>query len=134
MRRLSVLLMGVTIGTVAGSMGSLRAAEKTRPTFVHAVVFHLKKDVSPDASDRIIADARELLGHVPSVRELKVGRRAAKGTPELGRTDFEIGLLVLFDNADGLRAYLDHPKHKEYVARHLKEMESVLVYDFEESK
>ena len=49
-------------------------------------------------------------------------------------TDFSVGLLVLFDDYDGLQTYLDHPLHTEYLEKHGKYWEKVPVYDFVNQK
>jgi hypothetical protein len=61
---------------------------------------------------------------------VKAGLPADKSTPKVAVTDYQVGLLVLFDNYDGLKTYLDHPLHTKYVEKHEKHIEKVLVYDF----
>ena len=67
------------------------------------------------------------------MRELRVGRPAEKSTPNLAKKDFEVGLLVLFDDFDGLQTYLEHPLHLKYVDKHLNHVD-VQVYDFVNQK
>jgi hypothetical protein len=102
--------------------------------FVHSVVFYLKKDAPKDAAAKMIADSHTLLAKIPSVKGVWVGRPSKQSTPKVGLTDYQVGLLVLFDNADGLKIYLDHELHTEYVNRHLKHVDRVMVYDFENQK
>jgi len=106
-------------------------ATKSAP-FVHAVIFHLKKDAPEGTTEAILKDVRELLATIPSVREVKAGRPAVKETPDNAKTDFQIGLLVLVDDLDGLKTYIEHPKHKEFVAKHGKflDRDKLLVFDF----
>jgi hypothetical protein len=105
-------------------------AGKVAP-FVHVVVFHLKKDAPSDAAEVLIKDSHALLAKIPSVRKLWVGRPAKQATP-IARKDYDIGLLVLFDNAAGLNEYLEHPLHIQFVNKHSKvwEEKKVDVYDF----
>lgn len=126
-----VLLAGLTATWLAGWCRSCAAGEESGK-LVHTVIFYLKKDTPQVAAEALITDAHDLLAKIPSVRLLKVGRRVGKTRPELGNTDFQIGLLVLFDDAQGLSQYLEHPKHKEYVGRHQKVLEKVVAYDFED--
>ena len=109
------------------------AAGKSAP-YVHAVVFYVKKDAPDGEDEALIADAHKLLGKIPSVRELRVGRPAEKATPEFAKKDYQVGLMILFDDFDGLSEYLKHPLHLEYVAKHRKHLENILVYDFENQK
>src|SRR5262249_51172540 len=109
-----------------------QAATAQAAPYVHTVIFHVKKDAPAGEAQALIAGAHELLSKIPSVRSLRIGRPADRGTPDLAKKDFQVGLLVLFDDFDGLKAYLDHPLHLQYVERHLKHVdtEKLLVYDF----
>jgi hypothetical protein len=120
----------IVASVVLVGMGAARGDEKPSASYVHSVVFYLKKDAPKGAVEGLIADAHSLLAKIESVRGLKVGRPAERATPDVAVTDYQVGLLVLFDDYEGLKRYLDHPKHKEYVDRHLKYVEKVLVYDF----
>jgi hypothetical protein len=132
MKRYGVLL-AVLAGIVVLS-NSLpqpgRAADKADAPYVHCVVFYLKKDAPKDEGKALISDAFELLAKIPSVRLIKAGLPAQMATPKVAVSDYQVGLLVLFDNYDGLKLYLDHPLHTKYVDRHEKHLEKVLVYDF----
>lgn len=131
----SVVLVACCMLSANRSTPQIKAEEKTagKAGFVHTVIFYLKKDVTDSTVDTVIADARELLGQVPTVRGLKVGRRSEKSKGERNDKEFQIGLLVLFDGYDGLQEYNVHPKHKEFVARHLKNFENIKVFDFEDA-
>lgn len=101
-----------------------------KPPYVHAVVFYLKKDAPKNETEASIRDAHDLLAKIPSVRGLWVGRPAEKSTPKFAVTDYDFGLLVLFDDFGGLQTYLDHPLHSEYLDKHAKHWDRVPVYDF----
>src|SRR5262245_34013065 len=105
---------------------------KKKPPYVHSVFFYLKKDAPKDAASTLIADCHELLAKIPSVKGLWAGRPAAKdkSTPKFAIGDYDVGLLVLFDNSDGLKVYLDHDLHKQFLEKHGKYWERVPVYDF----
>ena len=107
-----------------------QAAGGQAASYVHTVIFHLKKDAPEGEAQALIADAHELLSKIPSVRGLRIGRPAAQGTPDLAKKDFQVGLLVLFDDFAGLKTYLDHPLHTEFLKRHGEFWEKVPVYDF----
>ncbi|HMC87975.1 MAG TPA: Dabb family protein [Gemmataceae bacterium] len=111
------------------------AVGKTAP-FVHCVIFHLKKDAPAGEADQLIADAHELLRPIPSVRDLRAGKPAVKEKPDNAKTDYQVGLLVLFDDVEGLNTYLNHPRHLQYVERHGKhiDMTKLGVYDFVDQK
>jgi hypothetical protein len=139
MARRSMLVTLLVAGTILGSLlispthGQVRrdrrvTIRKVAP-FVHTVVFYLKKDAPATETDALIADTQKLLAKIPSVRDIRVGKPADKATP-VAIKDYQLGLIVLFDDVEGLHTYLDHPLHKEYVANHEKNFEKVVVYDF----
>src|SRR5262249_2315256 len=103
---------------------------KGDPTYVHSVIFYLKKDAPKDEVESLIKDTHKLLAKIPTVRKLWVGRPAEKSTPKYAITDFQVGLLVLFDNFEGLETYLNHDLHKKYLDKHGKYWDKVPVYDF----
>jgi hypothetical protein len=103
-----------------------------KPQYVHAVIFHVKKDAPQGEVEALIKDAHEMLKPIPSVREFRIGRPAATATPALANKDFHVGLLILFDDAEGLLAYHHHAMHLKYVEKHLPhvDMQKLMVYDF----
>lgn len=137
---LFVLFLGA--GIVAASLLSSARSEEKKVAkggakdapYVHTVVFYMKKDAPEGALAAAIADTHALLTQIPSVRGLRAGKPAKMSTPDFAVKDYSFALLVLFDDFAGLKEYLDHPKHTEYVNRHVKSFEKVIVYDFEDQK
>jgi hypothetical protein len=111
-------------------------AEEKAPPYVHVVIFHVKPDAPADAAEGLIADAHEMLAKIPSVRALRAGRPAEMVSPKFGRKDYQVGLMILFDNYEGLKAYDEHPLHAQYVKKHINNIDvtKLLVYDFENQK
>jgi hypothetical protein len=105
-------------------------AKEGKPGFVHNVIFYLKKDTPPAKVEACIADCHKILGKITSVRGVWVGRPAQTATPELTVKDYQVGLMILFDNFEGLKAYNDDPAHMKFVETYLPSIEKVLVYDF----
>jgi hypothetical protein len=103
-------------------------AAKEAP-FAHVVIFQLKKDAGADATESLIADSHEMLEKIPTVRGLKVGRPSEKKEAN-SATDFQVGLLVMFDDQAGLKTYADHDEHQKFVKKHGKNFDKVVVYDF----
>jgi len=104
--------------------------------FAHVVIFKMKKDTPTSAVSGAIADCHKMLAKIPAVRRVRVGRPAEKGTPELARKDYDFALLILVDDEDGLKAYLEHPIHLSYVEKHGKhfDMSELKVFDFADQK
>ena len=123
------LLLAVALGGLA-VQPSAQAADKGDPPYVHAVIFYLKKDAPADTVEKAVADSHKLLEKISTVRKLWVGRPAEKSTPKFAKTDYQLGLLVLFDNYDGLQKYIDDPLHVQFVEKYGKFFDIVNVYDF----
>ena len=134
MKRMLVLAAVLTGVALMGVNFPAIAADDPKAPYVHCVIFYLKKDAPKDEAKALIADAHELLAKIPTVRLIKIGPPAEKSSPKVAVTDYQIGLLVLFDNYDGLKTYLDHDLHLKYVDKHMKHIDKVLVYDFQNEK
>jgi Stress responsive A/B Barrel Domain len=91
-----------------------KPATKT-PAYTHVVLFRLTKDSPEGEAEALIKDCHELLGKISTVRTLKAGRPSDKGTPNVGKKDYAVALLVLFDDTDGLKAYVEDEKHLDFV-------------------
>ena len=130
------LLVAPSVGL--GAAEPLKAVKEDKaaakaPPYVHVVVFRLAKDAPEGEAEAMIADCHEMLGKISSVRELKVGRPAEKATPNVAKKDFQVALLVLFDDADGLKTYLDDKLHLDFINKHGKhwDREKLEVFDFQ---
>lgn len=97
--------------------------------YVHTVIIKMKKDAPAAATKALLDDIPAMLGKIPSVKGLWYGRRADEVSPEFAVKDFSAGLVILFDNYDGLKRYLDHPMHVAFLEKHIKNLEAPLVYD-----
>jgi hypothetical protein len=124
-------MMCRTVLTVLLALGWAAAtAQAADPPYVHTVIFYLKKDAPKSEVAALIKDSHELLGKIPTVKKLMVGRPAEMATPEYAIKDYQVGLLVLFDDFAGLKTYLEHPLHTEFLKKHGEFWDKVPVYDF----
>jgi hypothetical protein len=134
MRRTLLFGMMAMIGLMANAAPPTEAQseKKAHAPFVHFVVFRMKKDADKDAVEKAIADCHNLLAKIPAVRSVRAGRPSAKGTPDVPKMEYDFALLILVDDADGLEAYLKHPKHLQFVDRHgpAFDMQKLQVFDF----
>jgi hypothetical protein len=96
---------------------------------VHVVILKLKSGSSDGEGQSVIDDAYSQLATVKSVRGLWAGKPSGSGTPD-AFTDYTVGLVVLFDDAAGLKTYLNDPIHTKFADKHLKKWETPTVYDF----
>ncbi len=111
--------------------GQKPSAPGGSPPFVHVVIFYLKPDAPKGEIDAFIKDVHGLLGKIPSVRHYRVGRPSEQAS-QWAIKAYDVALLVLFDDYDGLKSYLDHKLFKEFAARHDQylDMSKMPVYDF----
>ena len=135
MRYNRVFAVGVAALLLGAAMAQAREEQKMAP-LVHCVIFRMKKDAPADAVDQVIADCHKMLAKIRSVRSVRAGRPAQTGTDEKLKKPFDVGLLVLCDDAAGLRAYIDDPLHKQFVEKYGKyfDIEQLQVFDFEDAK
>ena len=98
---------------------------------VHVVVLKLKTDSPTNETQSVIDDAYSQLAKIKAVRAVWAGAPSANGTPDIAATDYTVALVVLLDDAAGLKAYLNDPVHAKFASKHLKLWETPVVYDFE---
>ena len=69
----------------------------------------------------------------PSVRSCRVGKRVRHDVPgyeQAMRHDYQFALILEFDDVEGLRAYLTHPRHAA-LGSIFSSGASALAYDYE---
>ncbi len=133
----ALVLAGLLAGAAAAdSVKTVASPNKTvAAPFVHTVIFHLKKDAPAGTVEKII-EGCHTLESIPTVRALKAGRpvSADDSTPKVASQDYQVGLVVLFDDAAGQKTYLTHETHLKFVKDYGQYFEKVLVYDFSDQK
>jgi len=95
-------------------------ALSTTAPFVHVVVFKAKPNVPAASVEDLLRDMRDALSAVPPVKGIWVGKPAPTKTPERSFVidDYEVGLLVVVRDQQGLDDYLNDPRHVEFVKKH----------------
>lgn len=106
----------------AGSASSAR--------FVHCVFFTFKPGVTEAQIAEFVRDCHALKA-IPAVRRLDAGHRDKRMMRDVNVTDYEIGLVVYFDDKAGHDAYSVHPVHDTLISKHKDKWEKVRVYDFD---
>jgi TolA-binding protein len=101
---------------------------------VHVVLLKLKSDSSDDEVQSLIDDTNSQLAKIKGVRGVWAGKPSENGTPDVSKSDYTVALAFVFDDAAGLKKYIDDPAHKKFVDKHLKKWETPVVYDFEPKK
>jgi stress responsive alpha/beta barrel protein len=99
----------------------------------HVVLMTPRPDLTPGERQALISALDRAIREIPSVRDLRVGRRLRQG-PTYQHTapdspDFFVS--IGFDDAAGLQAYLQHQVHDELARRFNQSLKSAWVFDFE---
>ena len=76
---------------------------------IHVVLIWLKEQGNTAHRQQIIQSSR-VLGEIPGVREVRAGS-VVSSDREVVRDDYDVGLMVRFDNVEDLQTYLEHPLH-----------------------
>jgi hypothetical protein len=99
----------------------------------HIVLFRPRADLPVSDRESLAEAFAAALRDIPAIRRAWVGRRFThgRGYEELMRVDYEYAALLEFDDASGLRAYLEHPAHQQLGERFFSAFEDALMYDFE---
>jgi len=77
----------------------------------HVVLIRLRGDLGRDREDRFLAQAREVLGPIPGVLNLRVGRNLRAES-----TQYPFALVMEFADATALQGYQVHPEHQRFLA------------------
>lgn len=94
----------------------------------HVVCWKIVDAASPSGQEKIasiIGSLESLVGVVPSIRSLSVGPTVVQGP-----NHWDLGLIVDFDDADGLSAYQVHPEHQKVGAAIRSLVNEQAVVDF----
>lgn len=104
--------------------------------YSHVVFFKLAADAPSGAADELLADCHKLLGKIPSVRVLKAGKPAAKDSKDFVKKDYDVALVILFDDHAGLMQYIEHELHVKFVKKHIDRLDKdhLRVFDFADGK
>ena len=96
------------------------AAQAAEPQLVHAVYFKLKQS-SADAREKLVHGCREFLtGHEGTVF-FSAGVLAEELNRDVNVRDFDVALVVVFQNKAAHDAYAVHPARSEVLAHERRE-------------
>jgi len=98
----------------------------------HVVLFRPRADLSGAARTALATAFEGALRGIPSIRRAHVGRRIlhGRGYEALMQVDYQYAAILEFDDEAGLKAYLDHPAHRDLASRFYDSFEHALMYDF----
>ena len=98
--------------------------------FSHIVVFWTDP-AQPDAADKLIAGAEQLLNPIPGVLQFHAGTMSPSHRPVVEQS-YQVALNVIFPDKQAEQDYQSHPLHQEFIAQCVKPLvKRIVVYDFE---
>jgi hypothetical protein len=97
--------------------------------FVHTVFFWMNSGVTDADRRQLINDCLELLGKVPTVKQIWAGPPAQ--TPrEVVDNSYDVGLTVILQDKAGHDVYQEHPLHLDFIKRNKQHWARVQIYDY----
>ena len=124
--------LGSLLLLAAVALPALAVASRQAPSpgpFVAHSVFFTMKDRSPDAVARFVKSCdKYLTGHLGTV-SYSVGTMAKDVVEEASDRDFDVALLVVFEDKTALATYHKSPRHDQFVAENKDDFAKVRVFD-----
>lgn len=77
------------------------------------VLVKFKPDATAEQKQGWVDGLNKLAKTIPSIKQVNTGKKIANKYDR----DWEEGAVLLFDNAEGLKAYLPHADHQAFVAQ-----------------
>ena len=122
-----------TEGSATGPRLRRPIARPAPQMIAHIVLFKPRGDLPAEARRQLATTFEAALNEIPSIRRARVGPRIIHGGnyEALMTVDYQYAAVLEFDDAGGLKAYLEHPAHQQLGAQFFAALEQVLVYDFD---
>jgi hypothetical protein len=93
-----------------------------------------KADPKVDPQKTFVDDAYSQLAKIKGVRGLWAGKPSTKNSASDTSSDYTVGLVSVFDDAAGLKAYLNDATHTKFTDKYFKNYETPMVFDIEPRK
>jgi hypothetical protein len=119
-----------TLALVLVGCGSLAGGAASRPAPVVHLVFIQLTD--PGQVEALLADCDRLLPGIPGVVSYAAGRHIDIGRPNID-SDYDLALVVGFEDEAAYHLYVDHPAHVELVTTWKERFAALMVRDFGDS-
>ena len=127
MFKIQILLAILTVAFVGCKSAT---APVVKPGYVtHVVICWLK--TPSDAGDRQeLIEVSKSFQDIPGVVHVSTGEVLPSERPVVV-SDFDVAIVMTFENQEAMKAYLEHPQHKRAVEETLKPLaQKIVVYDF----
>jgi len=117
----------VSLALVLSGCGSLAGGTATRLAPVVHLVFIQLHD--PGQVDALLADCDRLLPGIPGVVSYAAGRHLDIGRLNID-SDYDLALVVGFEDEDAYQGYVEHPDHVKLVLSWKERFKQLMVRDF----
>jgi hypothetical protein len=103
--------------------------------FLHIVLFRPKPGISESDRQAMLDALHVASTEIPSVKRFQIGVRITHGGAyeTLMPEDYPYAATVEFEDVEGLKRYLEHPKHAEVGKLFYELLDRGLVYDYDMS-
>ncbi len=97
--------------------------------FAHQVYFTLQDD-SPAEQGRFVTSCHHFLDGHEGLEFFGIGKLADVAAPANVR-DFHVGMVMIFRDRAAHDAYVEHPRHQQFLDENLSGWANVRVFDFD---
>lgn len=98
----------------------------------HCVWIRFRPEIDAVQRRALLSEIEALVGHLPGLREVRVGRNARFEDLDHG---FDEGFIAVFDGPEALQAYQESPAHREtgkrILAAALGGTQGLMVFDMQ---
>jgi hypothetical protein len=93
------------------------------------IVFFTLKDKSAEKQSELVAACEKYLQPQPGVVFFSSGTRDTELQREVNDTEFEVSLVLLFEDAEAQARYQEDPTHHQFIEEQKDNWENVRVFD-----
>jgi len=134
-----IFLMGAAAGLLFAGLwlsmdtSAVEAGNKDEAEIAHMVYFTLK-DNSPDAKGKLVDACKKYLTKHTGEVFFRAGTRGTDFNRQVNDVDFDVSLLIIFQNVEAHDRYNDAPRHKQFIGENKDNWKKVRVFDSVVSK
>ncbi|HZS04547.1 MAG TPA: Dabb family protein [Blastocatellia bacterium] len=116
-----IMIGCVLAGVLAGAFAAGRAAGEnkygTPGTLLHVVTLRWKAESAPEQRQKAIDGIKKMAGEIPGIKN--VWLRTVKVQGGTSENPYNAAFVMEFESEAALKAYADHPAHKEWEKMYL---------------
>lgn len=109
---------------------SLTTTSHKKNPINHIVLIWFNDSINTQSINSIATKAEKNLKQIKKIKSLQIGN-AIKSQRKIVDDSFDLGLIFQFKNEKDMNDYINHPIHKSFVQKYLKnQTKKIIVYDF----